>query len=455
MPRTWSRLWKARRPVPASSASSVFVLCWFARPARTTVASGGVISAGGPAIRIDGESVSSGSSPSRRHVPPCRAQRQQQRQRGADQPEPRIDDPADRQRDGVGRHPLLDRVDRVERRGVEVAVGGARHEVALDDAGQRALVDVLADESGAAEQADLAVDEVVVEADQQHQAVVEAGATDAPLIHQRGGLVQVLVLADAGIDLGVDDDLGAGRRLHRVDPLLELGDDLGAQDAGLVVHGAVVHRIGERGTRRQRRGGRQDQEHERARERASPSVHDLQHTWWHPSCDQPVASGDSHALTESASRAAALVAAPHAATSELPGEPNVNTRVGALVALLIAAAVTVAATAGVAAMTVVDAAPDPNSVVDGWSRVGRAAAPTPRRGLAEPIPTKPLRSPRWPGPAATIPAPHGWIGEATVALPGDLGGRYTGEVNGHVTVCADRCVAPAGGRLVRVLLGDR
>ncbi len=33
----------------------------------------------------------------------------------------------------------------------------------------------------------------------------------------------------------------------------------------------------------------------------------------------------------------------------------------------------------------------------------------------------------------------GWQGEATVALPGDLGGRYTGEVNGHVTVCADRC----------------
>jgi hypothetical protein len=33
----------------------------------------------------------------------------------------------------------------------------------------------------------------------------------------------------------------------------------------------------------------------------------------------------------------------------------------------------------------------------------------------------------------------GWMGEETVALPGDLGGRYTGEVNGHVTVCADRC----------------
>ena len=31
------------------------------------------------------------------------------------------------------------------------------------------------------------------------------------------------------------------------------------------------------------------------------------------------------------------------------------------------------------------------------------------------------------------------MGQATVAMPGPLGGRYTGEVNGHVTVCADRC----------------
>ena len=45
------------------------------------------------------------------------------------------------------------------------------------------------------------------------------------------------------------------------------------------------------------------------------------------------------------------------------------------------------------------------------------------------------------GTGSNYPGTEGWIGEATVALPGDLGGRYTGEVNGHVTVCADRCVS--------------
>ena len=113
-----------------------------------------------------------------------------------------------------------------------------------------------------------------------------------------------------------------------------------------------------------------------------------------------------------------------------------NTRVGAIVALLIAAAITVAATAGVAAMTIVDAAPEPDSFVDGWS------------AWAEPVPVP--RHPATPEPAvaptqeiagtgSNYAGTAGWIGLATVALPGDLGGRYTGQVNGHVTVCADRC----------------
>jgi hypothetical protein len=44
------------------------------------------------------------------------------------------------------------------------------------------------------------------------------------------------------------------------------------------------------------------------------------------------------------------------------------------------------------------------------------------------------------GTASNYPGTDGWIGQGTVALPGDLGGRYTGQVSGHVTVCVDRCV---------------
>ncbi len=109
-----------------------------------------------------------------------------------------------------------------------------------------------------------------------------------------------------------------------------------------------------------------------------------------------------------------------------------NIRFGALVAPLIAAAVTVVATAGVAAMTIVEAAPEPNEAVDGWSASAhRTTEPEPS---PEPTPTTEVA-----GTGSNYLGTDGWIGEATVALPGDLGGRYTGEVNGHVTVCADRC----------------
>ena len=116
-----------------------------------------------------------------------------------------------------------------------------------------------------------------------------------------------------------------------------------------------------------------------------------------------------------------------------------NTRVGAFIALLIAAAITVAATAGVAAMTVLDAVPNPNSVVDDWSAWAEPASPPPSAEPPEPIrEATPITAVA--GAGSNYPGTDGWIGEATVALPGDLGGRYTGEVNGHVTVCADRCV---------------
>ncbi|MEO8246237.1 MAG: hypothetical protein ABI622_03870 [Chloroflexota bacterium] len=71
-----------------------------------------------------------------------------------------------------------------------------------------------------------------------------------------------------------------------------------------------------------------------------------------------------------------------------------------------------------------------------------AAAGTPglARRPAAPAATRPARAQRSVhGMASNYRGTAGYIGQAVVALPGDLGGRYTGAVNGMVTVCADRC----------------
>jgi hypothetical protein len=51
----------------------------------------------------------------------------------------------------------------------------------------------------------------------------------------------------------------------------------------------------------------------------------------------------------------------------------------------------------------------------------------------------PPDSPMVKGTASHYAGTAGFVGQPSVALPGPLGGRYTGDVAGYVTVCADHC----------------
>ena len=121
-------------------------------------------------------------------------------------------------------------------------------------------------------------------------------------------------------------------------------------------------------------------------------------------------------------------------------------RFEALIAALFAVGMTLVVTAGVAALTI--ALPAPALPAEGWVTRDAAGAPPPAlveggevlASTPHPAPTPNAeRTSFLAGTASNYPGTAGWIGQATVALPGDLGGRYTGEVNGEVTVCADRC----------------
>jgi hypothetical protein len=53
----------------------------------------------------------------------------------------------------------------------------------------------------------------------------------------------------------------------------------------------------------------------------------------------------------------------------------------------------------------------------------------------------PAPPPQIDGVASNYPGTAGFAGAAVVALPGALGGQYTGDVLGTATVCADRCAS--------------
>lgn len=122
-------------------------------------------------------------------------------------------------------------------------------------------------------------------------------------------------------------------------------------------------------------------------------------------------------------------------------------RFGAAAALLIAAIVTIVATAGVAAVSVSPPAPKPDAPLLGpeprvESLPPERVAATVREAVlsgTSGTPGSPASASDVAGIASNYPGTAGWIGQPTVALPGDLGGRYTGEVSGFATVCADRC----------------
>jgi len=87
------------------------------------------------------------------------------------------------------------------------------------------------------------------------------------------------------------------------------------------------------------------------------------------------------------------------------------------------------------------ATPTPTPTPRPTARPTPVPTPTPAPVARKaPTPTPAPRRPQVSGTASHCPGTAGFMGQAAVALPGALGGAYTGAINGTVTICADRCV---------------
>jgi hypothetical protein len=114
-------------------------------------------------------------------------------------------------------------------------------------------------------------------------------------------------------------------------------------------------------------------------------------------------------------------------------------RPAALVAALLVALLAISVVVGEGAST-----PTNDSAAATEGQVLAASAPNvdPRDDRVPLLSPAPSQEPGYPvvtGTASNYQGTAGFGGEAVVALPGAMGGRYTGAIQGWATVCADRC----------------